>query len=235
MSNENAAPVSAPGSELSAKAYQNAMPKLDLEQNTRVFVRVNPVNQQSQPLQGEFLGTSHYEFMILRLPSVPGLLNRLLPQTRVEIRYMQEGAVHTFITEIISHTVKPSLLLFTSYPDRMSIMDTRKHMRVMCALPITLHSAKGDGEGLICDLSLGGCRVVLELTGQSSIRELAVGDAIVVQTVLNSKGVPYGIKGAVRNVELAGTRMAAGLSFSEKGGDFLKPLDNYVKMAQTLI
>jgi c-di-GMP-binding flagellar brake protein YcgR len=235
MSNENAG--STQGSELdpAARAYQNAMPKLDLEQNTRVFVRVNPMNQQSQPMQGEYLGTSHYEFMILRLPTVPGLLGRLLPQTRVEIRYMQEGAVHSFTTEIISHTVKPSLLLFTSYPDRMSIMDTRRHQRVLCALPIVVHSEKGDGEGIVCDLSLGGCRVVLELTGQSAIRELTVGDMVVAQTVFNAKGIPYGIRGAVRNVELAGARMAAGLSFTEKSGDFLNPLTNYVKMARTLI
>ncbi len=221
-----------PGSNL--KQYQSTMPKLDLDQNTRVFLRVNPLNQQSQPLQGEFLGTSHYEFMILRLPSVPGLLNKLLPQTRVEIRYMQEGAVHTFTTELISYTVKPSLLLFTTYPDRMSIMDTRKHHRVMCALPILLHSSKGDGEGLISDLSLGGCRLGLELTGQSGVRELEVGDEVVLQTIFRADGLPCGTKAVIRNIEIAGSRMAAGLSFVEQHADFISPLAEYIKMVQLL-
>ena len=234
MSDENTSPVSTPEPDASPKAYQSTMPKLDLEQNTRVFVRLNPLSQQSQPLQGEFLGTSHYEFMILRLPSVPGLLNKLLPPTRVEVRYMQEGAVHTFTTEIISYTVKPSLLLFTSYPDRMSVMDTRKHHRVMCALPILMHSPKGDGEGLICDLSLGGCRVSLELSGQSSMRDLMVGDNVVVQTVFNADGLPCGTKAVIRNVEFAGTQVAAGLSFTDKSPDFLVPLTRYVKMVQVL-
>lgn len=231
---QNGNTLSPQESDLTPKAYQSAMPKLDLEQNTRVFVRLNPLSQQSQPLQAEFLGTSHYEFMILRLPSVPGLLNKLLPQTRVEIRYMQEGAVHTFTTELINYTVKPSLLLFTSYPDRMSIMDTRKHHRVMCALPILMHSPKGDCEGLIGDLSLGGCRVSLELTGQSSMRELTVGDNVVIQTVFSADGLPCGAKAVIRNVELAGTRVAAGLSFTDKNADFLVPLTRYVKMVQVL-
>ncbi len=230
--NENSAPTLEP--DLTPKAYQSAMPKLDLEQNTRVFVRLNPLSQQSPPLQGEFLGTSHYEFMILRLPSMPGLLNKLLPQTRVEIRYMQEGAVHTFTTELVSYTIKPSLLLFTTYPDRMSIMDTRKHHRVMCALPILLHSSKGDAEGLVCDLSLGGCRVSLELSGQSSMRDLTVGDNILVQTVLSADGLPCGAKAVIRNVEFAGTRVGAGLSFTDKSSDFLVPLTRYVKMVQAL-
>ena len=234
MMEENASPVAAPGADSSPKAYQSTMPKLDLEQNTRVFVRLNPMSQQSQPLQGEYLGTSHYEFMILRLPTVSGLLNKLLPQTRVEIRYMQEGAVHTFTTEVISYALKPSLLLFTTYPDRMSVMDTRKHHRVMCALPILLHSPKGDGEGLICDLSLGGCRIGLELSGQSSMRELMVGDNVVVQTIFSADGLPAGAKAVVRNVEAAGTRVAAGLSFTEKNEDFLVPLTRYVKMVQVL-
>lgn len=221
-------------SDNSAKAYQSTMPKLGLDQNTRVFVRLNPLSQQSQPLHGEFLGTSHYEFMIIRLPSVPGLLNKLLPQTRVEIRYMQEGAVHTFTTELISYTIKPSLLLFTSYPDRMSIMDTRKHHRVLCALPILMHSPKGDAEGLICDLSLGGCRVSLELTGQSDMRELMVGDSVVLQTIFTADGLPCGSKAVVRNVEMAGTRVATGLSFLDKNTDFLVPLTRYIKSVQAL-
>ena len=234
MNDDHEHPASASTTDISPKAYQSTMPKLDLEQNTRVFVRLNPLSQQSQPLQAEFLGTSHYEFMILRLPSMPGLLNKLLPQTRIEIRYMQEGAVHTFTTELISYTVKPSLLLFTSYPDRMSIMDTRKHHRVICALPILVHSPKGDGEGLICDLSLGGCRVCLELSGQSAMRELMVGDNIVLQTVFSAEGLPCGTKAVVRNVESAGPRIAAGIYFTDKDPDFLVPLTRYVKMVQVL-
>lgn len=234
MNNEKASSVAAPEAGGPPKAYQSTMPKLDLEQNTRVFVRLNPLSQQSQPLQGEFLGVSHYDFIILRLPSVPGLLNKLLPQTRLEIRYMQEGAVHTFTTEIISYTVKPTLLLFASYPDRMSVMDTRRHHRVICALPILMHSPKGDGEGLICDLSLGGCRVSLELTGQSSMRELMVGDNVVIQTVFGASGLVCGTKAVVRNVEFAGTQVAAGLSFTDKSSDFIAPLTNYITMVQML-
>ena len=234
MNDENAEFASIPESEVSPKAYQNTMPKLELAQNSRIFVRLNPMSQQSQPLQGEFLGTSHYEFMILRLPTVPGLLNKLLPQTRVEIRYMQEGAVHTFITEILAHSLKPSLLLFTSYPDRMSIMDTRKHQRVICALPILVRSPKGDGEGLICDLSLGGCRISLELTGQSAIRGMAVGDNIVAQTVFSPQAPSCEVKAVIRNVEFAGVQMAVGLSFTDKNPDFFTPLTRYIKMVQML-
>ena len=44
------------------KQYQETMPKLGLALNTRVFVRLNPLSRRSVPLQGEFLGISHYDF-----------------------------------------------------------------------------------------------------------------------------------------------------------------------------
>ena len=216
------------------KQYQDTLPRLQLDQNSRVYVRVNPMSQKSQPLQGEFLGTCHYEFLILRLPSVPGLLNKLLPQTRIEVRYMSDGAVSTFTTEIINYSVKPSLLLFTTYPDRMSIMETRRHHRVMCALPIIINTPKGDAVGIICDLSLGGCRIALEMTGQTTVRELAVGDNLVLQTVLSAEGLISGSAAIVRNVEVSGTRVTAGISFADKHEDFIAGLTKYINMVQVL-
>lgn len=213
---------------------QDAMPKLELEQNSRVYLRINPLSHQHPPLQAEFLGAGHYEFIILRLPVVPGLLKQLLPQTRTEIRYMQEGAVHAFTTEIISYSTKPSLVLFTTYPDRMSIRNTRRHHRILCALPIIMHSAKGDGEGIISDLSLGGCRVVFELTGQAGVREIEVGSELVLQMAIRADGLPCGAKAVVRNVELAGVRMAVGLSFVDAHRDFTSQLAQYIRTVKFL-
>lgn len=216
------------------KQYQETMPKLGLALNTRVFVRLNPLNRRSVPLQGEFLGISHYDFLILRLPSIPGLVKKLLPHTRVEVRYLTEGAVNTFTTEIITHSFKPTLLLYTTYPDRMSILETRKHQRVSCALPITLTTPHGDAVGVIWDLSMGGCRIAVELKGQSIIRQLAVNESVVLQTSLSSDGQPSRGIGVVRNVEIAGSRLSLGLSFDEGNKSFNDALAGYLDLVQVL-
>lgn len=216
------------------KQYQETMPKLGLALNTRVFVRLNPLSRRSVPLQGEFLGISHYDFLIIRLPSIPGLVKKLLPHTRVEVRYLTEGAVNTFTTEIITHSFKPTLLLYTTYPDRMSILETRKHQRVSCALPITLNTPHGDALGVVWDLSMGGCRIAIELKGQSNIRQLAANDTVVLQTVLSSDGQPARGLGLVRNVEIAGSRLSLGLSFDETNKSFVDALANYLDLVQVL-
>ena len=216
------------------KQYQETMPKLGLALNTRVFVRLNPLSRRSVPLQGEFLGISHYDFLILRLPSIPGLVKKLLPHTRVEVRYLTEGAVNTFTTEVITHSFKPTLILYTTYPDRMSILETRKHQRVSCALPITLTTAHGDAVGVVWDLSLGGCRVAIELKGQSSLRQLAANDTVVLQTVLSSDGQPSRGVGIIRNAEVAGSRLSLGLSFDENNKSFIDALSGYLELVQVL-
>ena len=216
------------------KQYQETMPKLGMELNTRVFVRLNPLSKRSIPLQGEFLGISHYDFLILRLPSIPGLVKKLLPHTRVEVRYLTEGAVNTFTTEVITHSFKPTLLLYTTYPDRMSILETRKHQRVTCALPITLTTPHGDAKGVVWDLSMGGCRIAVELKGQSNMRQLAANDTVVLQTILSSEGTPARGLGLVRNVEIAGSRLTIGLSFDESNKSFVEALAGYLDLVQVL-
>lgn len=223
------------GPSVAVRQHNEAMPKLAIEPNSRIYVRLNPLGSQSQPMQGEFIGLVHYEYLILRVPSVPGLLNKLIPHTMMEIRFLLDGAVNSFATELLSYAVKPTLMLFAAYPDRMTIQETRRHQRITCALPATLNTIYGDARGIISDLSMGGCKVTLDLSGQSALREMIVGDEVVLQTVLNTDGIPAGGTAIVRNIEVSGSKLHTGLSFSDAHKDFLTLLSNYLELSRLLI
>lgn len=218
----------------SQKLHHQTMPKLELELNTRVFVNLNPLNTENVPIQGEFLGTAHYDFLIIRLPSIPGLLKKLMPYTRIEISFLSGGARNSFIAEIITYTAKPGLLLFTTYPDRMSILESRKFQRVTCAMPASMVTPYGDALGVVRDLSKGGCRVVLEMTGQSTVRKIAAGDRIVLQLALSPTEDPSRGIGLVRNVETAGSRLTLGLAFDESSGSFVEAMTSYLELVSVL-
>lgn len=217
------------------KQYLETMPKLQIEMNSRIHVRVNPTQSNTRSMPGEFLGISHYDFLIIRLPSTPGVRNQLLPRTVVEIRYLLEGAVSTFNTEIITHTVKPALLVFTTYPDRLSILEMRNHRRISCGLNVLVNTPHGDASGIIADLSMGGCRISLDLTGQSNLRSLAVGESIVLQVVLSSDGTLVSGTGIVRSVELSGGKLNAGISFVHSIKEFTEALGKYLDMIKILV
>jgi hypothetical protein len=152
----------------------------------------------------------------------------------MEIRFLLEGAVNTFSADLISYTVKPALILYATYPDRLSIMKTRQHRRLVCALPVSLNTSRGDGVGIIGDLSVGGCRIVLELTGQSALRELAAGDDIVLQIPLSSTAAPAGGTCVVRKVEITGSLLILGLSFNDGQKNFLASITGYLNLSRSL-
>ena len=227
------------GIAIAQKQYQETMPKLAIELNSRVLVNLNPMSSDKPArLQGEFLGASHYEFLILQLPSIPGLVNKLLPRTRMEVSFQVKGAINKFFAEIISYVVKPSLMVFTTYPDRMAVMEVRKDQRITCALPISLSTAHGDGIAVISDLSKGGCRLVLELTGQSKLRQLTEGDRVVLRgcftACLAAEGGSVRGIGIVRAVEISGSRMSVGLAFDEGEKAFTEVLAAYLDLVRVL-
>jgi len=226
---------SKPGAVIAQKQYQENMPKLGLALNSRVLVNLNPMSSEKPArLQGEFLGASHYEFLILRMPSIPGLINKLIPHMRVEVSFQSKGAVNRFFAEIISYTAKPSLMIFTTYPDRMSVMEVRKFQRVTCALPITLATPHGDGVAVIIDLSKGGCRVDVELTGQSGMRKLTEGDRVVMQGCFSPEGTVVRGMAIVRAVETTGSHMGLGLAFDENQKVFTEALAAYLNLVAFL-
>ena len=217
-----------------SRPYQEKMPKLAIEPNSRIYVRLNPLNSAGQPMQSEFLGMSHYEFILLRVPSVPGLLDRLIPRTMMEIRFLLEGAVNTFSADLLSYTLKPALILYATYPDRLSIIKTRQHRRLVCALPVFLTTTNGDAVGMICDLSLGGCCLALELTGQSGLRNLAQNDDVVLQIPISATEALAGGTSVVRSAEIAGSRLRIGLSFNDGQKEFLASVSDYLTLSRAL-
>ena len=222
---------------IARKQYHETMPKLEIELNSRVLANLNPTSlDKPVRLQCEFLGASHYEFLILRLPSIPGLINKLIPRMRMEISFQSNGAVNKFFVEAISHTAKPSLMIFTTYPDRMSVMEVRKHQRIRCALPVTLVTLHGDGIAVIKDLSKGGCCVVMELTGQSGMRALAEGDSVVLQGCFSFVAEVSTVRGiaTVRTVKIIGSHMVIGLAFDESQKAFREALEAYLELIQIL-
>lgn len=214
------------------KPYQDVMPKVLIEPNSRVHVRINPSAQSARSLPGEYLGVSHYDFIMFKLPSVPGVRNLLLPRTVVEVRYLHEGSVHSFQSEVMSHVIKPSLLLFLEYPGRINIVEMRTHKRTTCSLPVMISSRHGDTHGIIGDISQGGCRITFNVQGKAALRQLCPGEKLVLQMALKPDGEPIVVNAAIKSLEALGNCMGAGALFEEHIPAFTQAVDEYLSLLQ---
>ena len=216
------------------RRYQEKMPRLRMDIGTILKIKLNPIGQTaSRTFQGEYIGVVHYKFIVIRLPSVPGLINILLPKTIVEVQYQMDGSVHSFFAEVEGHATRPTFLLFVSYPDRLTILDIREHNRVACTLPCVLHNPQGAISGMIADLSMGGCRVIIPRTGNPNIKDVVAGVALVLTTSLNPTCTPVPVTATVRSAEFAGPCLSCGMVFTNTP-EFMDDLGNYLQLLKNV-
>ncbi|CAK7002504.1 MAG: hypothetical protein DELT_00087 [Desulfovibrio sp.] len=216
------------------KAQRATGVKLSLEIGTRMAVTIGSQHGTEGRIAADLVGMVHFEYLILRLPWVPGLRSRLVGGAAATVRFVSNGELCGFQSPILTHIAKPSLLLFLEYPDVIEKLALRQHKRVQCALPVQLHSRRGDAQGVIADLSQGGCRMAIDVRGQQSLRQTVAEDIIVLRVPLNSDGIPLTVTSTVRSVDMDANRMQIGLAFTEADKEFWAALETFLTTAYLL-
>ena len=208
--------------------------RLTLEIGTRMAVSLGMQKGDDGRIAADLVGMVHFEYIILRLPWVPGLRTRLVPETGVTVRFVTSGELCGFQSQVMTHIPKPSLLLFLKYPEVIEKLALRQHKRLQCALPIQMHSRRGDAYGVIADLSQGGCRAAFDVRGNQGLRQTVVDDILVLRIPLNSEGVSLAVTCTVRSVDMDVSRMQLGLSFTEADKLFWAALEEFLTSAYLL-
>ncbi|WP_051142013.1 PilZ domain-containing protein [Paucidesulfovibrio longus] len=104
------------------------------------------------------VGFQRDEFVVLKLPLVPGIRSRVPEGAMLTFRYLQRGRLVSFRSVVKHYAATPYSLLFLTYPKRFEQHDLRREQRFTCNFPATLHFLDRDYKGLLLDLSTGGCR-----------------------------------------------------------------------------
>ena len=185
-------------------------------------------------ITAELVGLVHFEYLVLRLPWIPGLRTRLVAGAVVTVRFISDGVLCGFQSEIITHVGKPSLLLFVIYPDVVEKLSIRQHKRIQCALPAQLHSSRGDAKGLLANISQGGCRMLLDARKQTELRQSVAGDELVLRFHLEADSIAKAAKCDVRSVNADSSRIVLGISFTGKDPEFIVALQSFLEQASML-
>lgn len=218
-----------------SRRYQEYMPKIDMSMGSKLRVKLNPIGTEaSHTFEAEYIGGVHYHFLIVKMPNIPGLRNSLLPRTLVEIQYQLNGSVCSFYTEIMAHVMRPAMMCFVTYPDRLSIMEIRRHTRLSCALPCSLHCQHGEFDGLISDISEGGCRMLMPVAGNTAPRNLESESSVVLRTILSPSDEAISIAATVKALGTRGSKISIGIGF-EQNTKFEEELKLYLSLIRELL
>lgn len=182
--------------------------------------------------KSEFVGMVRGGFIIVRVPRIPGINEFLYVEKKITVRYVHEGNVYGFESEVLWNQTSPFRLLFLRYPETVEILNLRRCQRVDCYLPVKIGMGEEDGqytelEGMMLNLSCGGCQLVLDATS-GGLPTIAVDTELVVQFRMFGSDKLVRIKGQAKNINVNKQRMYLGLMYSDLSDDVRDGIDNYV-------
>jgi len=178
-----------------------------------------------QKYRSTIVGVEAYEYVITKLPMVPGIQSKLRPGSSLTIRLEHNGAVYGFHTEVVTAMTKPSPMLLFAYPQTVECIQLRRHKRSRCMLPAVLRAGDTTVSGLVTDVSVGGCRMVVEGRGAEGRLQVEAGDMVDLHLPFDPMR-PEPVQAVVVNNMGLKRHNALGLSFS--GDGFAKPLAHFI-------
>ncbi|GFM35947.1 pilus assembly protein PilZ [Desulfovibrio psychrotolerans] len=204
---------------------------LDVQPGTRMLLSVNGSDNRHGT---ELVGLNPYEYLILKMPLVPGIRSRMLPGEPLTVRFMRQGTIIGFRTHVISQITKPGALVFVEYPDVLEQFELRTHKRLKCLIPAEAHSPLGVQRGAVVDLSAGGCKMCFEVKSSDPFRRIGAGDMFVLRANLFSGGDST-LSCICRNVEMDRATMIVGASFADLEAQDTKRLQEYIETVSSFL
>lgn len=167
------------------------------------------------------------EFLMVRVPPIPGILSRLEDGSPVVVRYVHAGSVYGFTSTVLTCIQKPALIVFLAYPAAVESMNLRKAKRLECVFPARAKTDDDEFKAVMLDISPEGCRIC---------RDHAAGEfssADVDQTITLSFHLPgvseeQVINGRIRNLKKDGKVSEIGIQFDQGDEAVLNNVKLYV-------
>lgn len=201
---------------------------LNIGPGSRLILQPAGTNRQ---LATEFVGMVKDKCLITLLPGAD--LHYLVPEALLTVKCVQGGHhVSAFRTNVRGTATRPVGLLFLEMPSSVESIDLRQADRVHCFLPASTFIEGGSCPGLILDLSVGGCRLVVDRSSRHPPLRVKTDSEIVASFRLFDENVAVLAAGVVRNLRKAGDSVSLGIQFSKLLQEAEDSILDYVKRVE---
>lgn len=210
-----------PGSE----SFDCTLDCLHIDLGCPVFLQCEGISDR---LKAELVGLHPGRYLIITTPSIQG--QRKIPEgiREVVVRYLHRGEVLGFKAKVIDQLEKPFRLTFLTYPTTVERFNLRKSVRVSCNLPASVELAEGVYQGIITDLSLGGCRLMLRAENKMDTGLFVPEAQLDLVFQMPGREKRDRIKCAIRNANLSQDKVEGGLEFLELEDALKQAIKNYI-------
>ena len=196
-------------------------------------------------LQFEGLGSSRStligmepgKFLIVNTPPIADIGSKLFMKNHGIVRYLSSGSVYAFRCTLLGIIKDPFRMSVLSYPESLENMNLRKHERISCILDASVSHHEKLYEGIVTDLSMGGCSFEFNKSDLTAFPEIKIADEAFVSMQLKQKGELREIQAVVRSMKKDKDTLSLGLQFVswdsvEKNDRTEKELSDYIRDTQ---
>ena len=205
--------------------------ELDLEVGTKLFLGLEGLDQR---LVSVYHGADEGSHLIIQTPMVSEVIKRLKPGVRVTVHYMTKGTIRAFQSTVVGFILKPFPLTFVEYPSLVAHQDLRQSPRANCCLPGTIALQEKGFEGLLVNISLGGCRFVLSQNQDPKPPLLKVEQKVGISFSLSEEESRLLAEAEVRNATTLDHLQIMGLRFLSLDRQSRLSIDSYVETVLSL-
>lgn len=160
-----------------------------------------------------YYGQKPEEFLIIQMPGIPGIREKLMNGGRLVIRYLVGGRVFGFKAYAVGQVVRPCPLIFLSYPHSVESLNLRQSERVN-----TFLDAKGtiddvSVDGVILDLSSGGCMLMVSRSTGVTWPSVEPGQILHLEFALSKDETPLTLLSQIISARKDLDRIRLGIKF----------------------
>jgi c-di-GMP-binding flagellar brake protein YcgR len=182
----------------------------------------------SVSLKCQLVGLETDQYLLVRVPIMSGVLNRLHEGNRATVRCVYAGTVYGFYCVVLNHVIKPAPLAFLTYPSSFEILNLRKAERVDCFVSVAIAIGEIDYQGVILDISADGCKFVVESTPRQGMPQVQMGESVKLTFELSNAVTPLETPGIIKNLTQDIHRMTLGVSFEQPSDSLREAIDGFV-------
>ena len=150
----------------------------------------------------------------------------MYPGNEATIRYIYDGIVSGYKTEVIRKISSPDRLLFLKYPKRIESYNLRRHKRVSCFMEAEIELNGNKNVAVLEDLSTSGCCISFIKNKKLSGPE--IGDEMQVFCPYFTENGSTSIPCKVQRCTEDSRKTVLGLTFEKPSPEILIRIQDYV-------
>ncbi|MFH1153588.1 MAG: flagellar brake protein [Pseudomonadota bacterium] len=203
---------------------------IDLPVGTKLNIKIDGI---AIPITSQFVGLEKNEYLLITLPApFTTIKSKLYPGNKLVVQYLYEGAIFVFAAKIIDVLTKPIRVAVLEYPDKVVNRGLRAEKRTMCRIPASISFKGSSKDGIIGDINVKGCRLVInyQLTEKNYIARSGEPFKISCRFPTSSREIT--LTGIIRNVTKKNLSLSYGIQFDELTQDVRMIIEQYVETIQ---